>query len=54
MKIISITNCHVFDGIEISKKAFDNIVEALRFSRFVHTIEYIDEQGQKHTAKIEL
>ena len=53
MKIINVTNAHIFDGIEISEKAFNNIVEALRFSRYVHTIEYIDDNGNKQFAKVE-
>ena len=52
MKIISITNCHIFDGIEISPKAFENIVEALRFSRYAHTIEYLDEDGKNQIATV--
>jgi len=50
MKIISITNCHCFDGIEISPKAFNEITSALEYSRYVHTIEYIDDNGEKQTA----
>jgi len=40
IKIISISNCHLWDGFEISLKDFGNLQILLKQSKFAHSIKY--------------
>jgi len=49
MKIVSISNHHQWDGVEMSEKAFWNLIEALKFSKWAFECVYEDEQGKTQT-----
>lgn len=51
VEIITITNIKIFDGKVISRVEFDNICEALKLSRFEHTIKY-KEGGKYYLGKV--
>ncbi len=38
--IISISNAHEYDGRDVTEYQFKVIVEALEYSRYLHTIKY--------------
>ncbi len=38
--IISITNAHEYEGITITAKQFETLIEALLLSRYTHTVKY--------------
>lgn len=45
-KIISITNYHQFDGIELTQKDFIKLIEVLEMETFYFTTEVLpDEKG---------
>lgn len=48
MKIIDIANYHQWDGVELSEKALANLLEALKFGRFVYICKYLDDEGVEH------
>jgi len=39
-KIISISNAHEFDGVELTQRNFLDLCDILQFSRFIHTVKY--------------
>jgi len=39
-KIISISNAHEFDGVELTQRNFMDLCDVLQFSKYVHTIKY--------------
>ena len=43
IKIISISNAHQWDNVEINSKDFIKLCEVLALSRFEHFIEYVKE-----------
>ena len=51
IKIISISNCHIFDGVEMYLNEFNNLLSLLKYSKFVHTVEY-EQDGIEFEKKI--
>lgn len=43
IKIASITNCHAWDGKEMSLHDFVTLLDLLKLSKFVHTISYYED-----------
>lgn len=46
IRIIEISNAHQWDGVEVAEKIFEAIILSLTCSKFLHSIEYIDTDGQ--------
>lgn len=46
IKIIKITNCHIWDGQEVDPLIFNEIIRVLKISNFHHTISYYDTRNE--------
>lgn len=51
IKIISISNAHAWDGVEVTQNVFISLCDVLQFSRFIHTIKYV-MNGDTYTKAI--
>jgi len=47
IKIASITNCHIWDGVEMSLHDFVTLLEMLKYSKFYHTVSYYEDEELK-------
>lgn len=52
IKVIEISNAHQWDGLELTKKEFNNLLDALWLSRFRHVVLY-EENGETYKMIIE-
>lgn len=48
IKIISITNAHEFDGVQMEYEYLLDLIYLLAYSNFAHTIKYIDENSKEN------
>lgn len=47
IRIVSISNCHLWDGKKMNEDDFASLIYILSLSGYAHTITYIDTDGKQ-------